>query len=132
MRKNKTPAQDERIDITPMLDIVFILLIFFIVTTSFTKESGITIGGVSRAVSQTQAETPVLVRIDARGRLTVGQRLIDVAAIRANLERLHAVSPQAALVIAAHPDAPVDAVVSVVDAARLAGIASVQVAASAS
>lgn len=113
---------------TPMLDVVFILLIFFIVTATFTKEFAI---GVEPPPPSVKAEAPrpaIIVEIDYDDLVRVDGRLSDPIAIRANLERLKAENPDTALIIQAHPDARTQMVVRVRDAAASAKIESVNVA----
>lgn len=115
---------------TPMLDIVFIMLIFFIVTTSFVKEKGIE---VSRPASSPPVEVskdhgPIVIRIDANGQMRLKGRLLDREAVQANLEREKAGKPGAPLIIAAHPDARTDALVAILDAAKAVGLENVNVA----
>jgi len=123
--------EDEaEINITPMLDIVFIMLIFFIVTTSFVKEKGLE---VSRPSSSPPKEVesdkgPIVVKIDAGSLISVKGRVLEPRAVRANLEREKAENPTSPLIVAAHPDADTEALVTILDAARAAGIESVSVA----
>lgn len=130
MRRRNRESDEAEINITPMLDIVFIMLIFFIVTTSFVKEKGIE---VSRPSSTPPKEIkknkgPIVVKIDANGNITMKGRLLDRKAVEANLERAKAEKPDSALIIAAHPDAHTDALVTILDAAEAVGVASVNVA----
>lgn len=130
MRRRNRQSDEAEINITPMLDIVFIMLIFFIVTTSFVKEKGIE---VSRPSSTPPKEVkknkgPIVVKIDANGNITMKGRLLDRNAVQANLEREKAEKPDSPLIIAAHPDAQTDALVTILDAAEAVGVASVNVA----
>lgn len=130
MRRRNRQSDEAEINITPMLDIVFIMLIFFIVTTSFVKEKGIE---VSRPSSTPPKEVkknkgPIVVKIDANGNITMKGRLLDRNAVEANLERAKAEKPDSPLIIAAHPDAQTDALVTILDAAEAVGVASVNVA----
>jgi len=131
--RRKYRIKDEaEINITPMLDIVFIMLIFFIVTTSFVKEKGLE---VSRPSSMPPKEVkqkrgPIVVRINASGLISIKGRLLEPKAVRANLEREKAEKPGSPLIIAAHPDATTESLVTILDAAEAVGIASVSVATS--
>jgi biopolymer transport protein ExbD len=113
-----------------MLDIVFIMLIFFIVTTSFVKEQGLEIARPSGTAAERaqEDEGPIVVRIASSGLISVRGRVIDPGAVAANLEREKAEKPLAPLIVAADPDADTGALVTVLDAARLVGIESVSVA----
>jgi biopolymer transport protein ExbD len=130
MRKRKHLDDEAEINITPMLDIVFIMLIFFIVTTSFVKEKGLEVSRPSNAPPKQveQKKGPIVVKIDASGNITMKGRIIERKAVQANLEREKAEKPDSTLIVAAHPDAETDALVTILDAARAVGVASVSVA----
>jgi biopolymer transport protein ExbD len=130
MRRKHHIDEEAEINITPMLDIVFIMLIFFIVTTSFVKEKGLE---VSRPASSPPKEVqqdkgPIVVRIESSGLISVKGRILEPRAVIANLEREKAEKPASPLIVAAHPEADTEALVTVLDAARAVGIESVNVA----
>lgn len=109
---------ESAVDLTPMLDVVFIMLIFFIVTASFIKESGV---DVNRPESQTASQrdnATILVAISADNSIWIDRRQVDVRAVRANIERLHAESPEGGLVIQADEHASIKTFTAVLDAAR--------------
>ena len=93
--------QDDDINMTPMLDIVFILLIFFIVTASFVKESGIDIQRPSAVTTESKEQASIVVAINEAGEIWIDKRAIDVRSVRANIERLRAENPQGSVVIQA-------------------------------
>lgn len=131
-RKKRRGAQEEssEIDLTPMLDVVFIMLIFFIVTASFVKEVGI---DVNMPESQDQpppedAEQNILVTVTANNEIWMEQRRVDVRAVRANIERMHAEFPKAAVIIRADGKSEAKTYVSIADAAREAGVYDVTLA----
>lgn len=130
-RRRRRRASDEaRIDVTPMLDIVFILLIFFIVTTSFVKEFGVDMNRPANApVQEQQRSETIAVRIDAAGRVFVEDRPVDLAAVRANIESGLARKPEASVVVVADRAADAGPMVQVVDQARVAGARKVSLAA---
>jgi len=130
MRRRHREDDEAEINITPMLDIVFIMLIFFIVTTSFIKEKGLEVSRPSNAPPKQveQKKGPIVLKIDASGNITLKGRLIERKAVQANLEREKAVKPNSTLIIAAHPDADTDSLVTILDAASAVGVASVSVA----
>ncbi|MXW44604.1 MAG: biopolymer transporter ExbD [Gammaproteobacteria bacterium] len=130
-RKHRKRSQEEaEINITPMLDIVFIMLIFFIVTTSFVKELGVDLDRPSNAPVQEQKRSEVIpVRIDANGQVFVEDRLVHVGAIRANIVSGLAGKPDATVVVIADRNADSGFIVTVVDQARVAGAAKVSLAA---
>jgi len=120
----------EAINLTPLIDLVFILLIFFIVTSSFVKETGIEVDRPSaRSVGRKEAAT-ILVAVTAKGEIWVDRQRVDVRRVRAVVERLHAEAPEAAAVVVADEDARMGLAVEVIDQIRLAGIEQVAVAAS--
>ena len=127
--KRKFRMEDEaEINITPMLDIVFIMLIFFIVTTSFVKETGLEVARPTSAPPPAlqQDKGPIVVRIDSSGMISVKGRPLEQLALPANLQREKAEKPTSPLI--AHPQADTEALVAVLDAARSVGIESVNVA----
>jgi len=129
--RRKSRANDEaEINITPMLDIVFIMLIFFIVTTSFVKEKGLEVSRPSNSPPKEikKNKGPIVVKIDANGNILMKGRMLERQAVEANLEREKAEKPDSPLIIAAHPDAETDALVTILDAAEAVGVASVSVA----
>ena len=130
MRRRHRISDEAEINITPMLDIVFIMLIFFIVTTSFVKEKGLEVSRPSNSPPKEvqQDKGPILVRIDASSLISVKGRVLEPNAVVANLEREKAETPTSPLIVAAHPEADTEALVTVLDAARAVGIESVNVA----
>jgi biopolymer transport protein ExbD len=120
---------EQEINITPMLDVVFIMLIFFIVTASFVKESGIDVNKPEGATAVAKEKANILIAIDADGAIWIDRRQVDPRAVRANIERLHAENPQGTVVIQADEDARTGVLVQVMDAARLAGVYDVAIAA---
>jgi biopolymer transport protein ExbD len=122
MRRKHREGDEAIINITPMLDIVFILLIFFIVTTSFVKEFAVDMSRPSNEPPKTEKLSEVIfVRIDATGQVFVRDRLTDIRAVRANIVSGLAQKPDASVVVAAARDADVGVLVRVVDQARVAG-----------
>ena len=122
-RANRSSSeQNADIDMTPMLDIVFIMLIFFIVTTSFVKESGIDVNRPSAKTGVTKAQGNIIVGIRANGDVWIDKRQVDFRAVRANVSRLHMENPLGSVIIAADKDTKTQALVQVIDQIRLAGI----------
>jgi biopolymer transport protein ExbD len=121
--------EEQEINITPMLDVVFIMLIFFIVTASFVKEAGLDVNKPQSQTSQPQDEQRnILIRIDAQGGIWVDGRKVDPRAVRANIERASAENPDGKVVIQADRDAVTRDLVHVMDQARLAGVYDVAIA----
>jgi len=128
-RANRTAAdQNADIDMTPMLDIVFIMLIFFIVTTSFVKESGIDVNRPNAQTAERKERGNIIVSIKANGDIWIDKRQVDVRAVRANVARLHAENPLGSVIIAADRDTKTRALVQVMDQIRLAGITNASIA----
>ncbi len=122
MRRKHRESDEAIINVTPMLDIVFIMLIFFIVTTSFVKEFAVDMSRPSNEPPKTEKLSEVIfVRIDDTGQIFVRDRLTDIRAVRANIVSGLAQKPDASVVIAAARDADVGILVRVVDQARMAG-----------
>ena len=121
---------DAIVDMTPMLDIVFIMLIFFIVTSSFVKESGIEVSRPQAETAVRQEKAAILVAINEQGQVWINRRQVDIRAVRANIERLHAENPQGSVVIQSDRRAQTGLLVEVMDQVKLAGVQQVAIAAS--
>lgn len=122
MRKRRHKIDEAEINIAPMLDIIFILLIFFIVTTSFVKESGIDMSRPSNAPPKTEKISEVIfVKIDASDQIFIKDRLTYIRAVRANIESALATSAESPVVVAAARESDAGVLVRVVDQARVAG-----------
>ena len=122
--KRRKGEDDSQIDLTPMLDVVFIMLIFFIVTASFVNETGL---NVDRPPTTDQpppdsANTNIVFRISESNEIMLEGRRIDIRSVRANVERLHAQKPEAKVVINSHPKAKPEVFVMISDQARDAGV----------
>lgn len=132
MRRMTSGLEEEeetKIDITPMLDVVFIMLIFFIVTATFVKESGIDINRPDAATAEVKEKANILVAISANDEIWINRRKVDPRAVQPNIERLYAENPQGTVVIQADKDSRNEMLVVVMDAARSAGITNVAIAA---
>jgi len=130
MRRRHSHKGDEvEINITPMLDVVFIMLIFFIVTTSFIKETGIDVNRPSADTAEKKERGNILIAINANGDIWMNKRRIDIRSVRANVERAHAENPEGSVVITADKESKTDTLIQVMDQARLAGVQNVSIAA---
>jgi biopolymer transport protein ExbD len=132
MRKKRLyiePEEENEINMTPMLDVVFIMLIFFIVTTSFVKESGVSVNRPTAATASVVQKGNIIVAIKADGEIWIDKRAVDLRAVRANIQRLHVQNPQSAVVIASDRDAKTGLLVKVMDQIRQAGVQNVSIAA---
>ena len=121
-------AEESEVNLTPMIDVVFIMLIFFIVTASFVKESGIDVTRPDAATSERKEKGNIMVAISAEGQIWIDRRQVDPRALRANIERMHAENPHGAVIIQADRESKNKLLVLVMDAARLAGVKSVSIA----
>ena len=121
--------ENENIDLTPMLDVVFIMLIFFIVTASFVKEAGIDVNRPEAATAVKKERANILVAISDKGEVWINKRRVDIRAVQANIERLKAENPQGSVVIQADKKATTDILIKVMDASRAAGAFDVSIAA---
>ncbi len=130
MRRRYAHHEEEtEINLTPMLDVVFIMLIFFIVTASFVKEAGIDISRPSAATAVRKERGNILVAITENNQIWIDRRQVDPRALRANIERMHAENPQGSVVIQADEKSENGLLVKVMDAARLAGVSNISLAA---
>ena len=121
--------EENEINLTPMLDVVFIMLIFFIVTASFIKEAGIDVNRPDAPVTESKPEDAnILVMINANDEIWIERRLIDPRAVRANIERMHAENPEGSVVIQANNKSTNKILVEVMDSARLAGVYNISIA----
>jgi biopolymer transport protein ExbD len=121
--------EENEINLTPMLDVVFIMLIFFIVTASFIKEAGIDVNRPDAPMTESKPEDAnILVLINANDEVWIDRRLIDPRAIRANIERLHAENPEGSVVIQANNASSNKVLVQVMDSARQAGVYNISIA----
>lgn len=131
MRRRRSGRLDDEaeVDLTPMLDVVFIMLIFFIVTASFVKEVGLELNKPDGGSTQTVKENEnIFIQITNDGLIWVDRRVTDIRAVRPNIERLHAERPNGSVVIAASGGSFNGLLVEVMDQARLAGVAKISLA----
>ena len=132
MRKFLSSSKEDdeaAVDITPMLDVVFIMLIFFIVTATFVKQSGIEVNQPQASTAVVQEKANILIAIDANNKIWINRREVDFRALRPNIERLHAENPKGSVVIQADRDSTNEALVQVMDASRKAGVYDIAIAA---
>ena len=128
IRSHARTEDESDLNLTPMLDVVFIMLIFFIVTATFIKQAGIE---VLRPDAQTWEQKPtvsVLVAISDSGEIWIDKKRVDVTAVRAHIERIHAENPKGGLVIQADRSAKFEKLKAVLNAARAANLTEVAIA----
>jgi biopolymer transport protein ExbD len=132
MRKDKLFGADEEeneINLTPMLDVVFIMLIFFIVTASFIKEAGIDVDRPDAPSADSQDDAAILIAISASDEIWIDRRQTEPNAVRGMIERLHAENPKGSIVIQADEESTNEMLVVVMEAAKQAGVTNVAIAA---
>lgn len=118
------------LNIAPLIDMVFILLIFFLVTTSFVKETGVDISRPTASTAVSKTGTTILLGITRDSTIHMDKREIDVRAVRANVERALAENPEASVVIVADKESFTGLVITVMDSCKMAGAENVSLAAS--
>jgi len=128
-RRHLPAPEETELDMTPMLDIVFIMLIFFIVTTSFVKESGVTVSSPQAETAAQQENANIFIAITATGEVWIDRRPVDPRSVRAIVARLHADNPEGSVIIQSDEDASTRMLVDVMDQVRLAGIEAIAIAA---
>ena len=123
----KKSKEETEINLTPMLDVVFIMLIFFIVTTSFVKEAGIEVNRPSAKSAQQKGKANILIAIRNNNEIWIDKRMVDVRSVRANIERLKATNAQNSVVIQSDSESKTGILVKVMDQIRLAGIFNISI-----
>lgn len=127
--ESAAPETQSDINLTPMLDVVFIMLIFFLVAASFIKEDGLDLNQSDASHVPPTTDENILISIEEDNLIWIGERLIDPRAIRANIERMVAENPTATVVIKADRRSANKTLVQVMDASRQAGIYEISLAA---
>ena len=132
MKKNRgalrAEEEDNEINLTPMLDVVFIMLIFFIVTASFIKEAGIDVIRPDATTADKQEDAAILIAISSNDEIWIDRRQTDPRALRAAIERLHSENPKGSIVIQADEASTNEMLVIVMEAAKQVGVANVAIA----
>ncbi len=116
------PAEEGAIDLTPMLDVVFIMLIFFIVTASFIKEAGIDVNRPDAVTSQKKPKAAILIAVDPSSAVWIEGNKIDIRQLKNKITTMRADNPEGSVVIQADEEATADVIIDVMDAARAAGV----------
>ena len=127
--RRRHKAEEAQVDLTPMLDIVFIMLIFFIVTSSFVHESGVEVNRPQASNVVSQKEAGIFIAITSANDIYIDKRIVDAERVQATLEHLLLDKPDASLVIQADEHAYNGTVVKVMDAAKEAGVSNIALAA---
>lgn len=125
----RSQKKSVELNMAPLIDMVFILLIFFLVTTSFVRETGVDINRPTAVTAVSKDKTTIMIGITPDNRIYMVQREIDVRAVRVNVERALAENPEAGVMIVADRDSLTGVVMRVMDACKLAGAENVSMAA---
>ena len=128
-RKNRRQQDESGLELTPMMDMVFIMLIFFIVTTSFVKETGIEVNRPNADTAERDEKGNILVAISQNNEIWIDKRRVDLKAVRANIERLKIEYPEGSVIIQADKEARSGLLVETMDQIRLAGVQNISIAA---
>ncbi len=118
------------LNIAPLIDMVFILLIFFLVTTSFLKETGVDISRPTASTAVSKTKTTILIGVTKDNTIHINRQVVDIRAVRANVERAMAETPEGSVVIVADKESMTGLVINVMDSCKLAGAENVSIAAS--
>ena len=129
IRRRRRAPEDSTIDITPMLDIVFIMLIFFIVTTTFIKETGVEVNRPNASTAVADERGNILIAITENNEIYIDRRKVELRAIRPNIIRLRAENPEGAVIIQADKASQTGLLVEAMDQIRLAGVLEISIAA---
>lgn len=123
LSKHHMDEDESSIDLTPMLDVVFIMLIFFIVTASFVKEAGLQITRPESSSNESESELKnIVLQVTANNEIWLEGRRIDIRSVRANVQRLYAQNPKASVIIQAAPQASNKTIITISDQAREANV----------
>ena len=128
-RSSRRNNDENALDLTPMMDIVFIMLIFFIVTTSFVKETGVDINRPNAETAERDEKGNILVALTENNEIWIDKRRVDLKAVRANIERLKIEYPEGSVIIQADISSKSGLLVETMDQIRLAGIQNISIAA---
>ena len=127
MRRRGHCDEDADINLTPMLDVVFIMLIFFIVTATFIKQAGITVLRPDAVTAEQKPTVAILIAISPNGEIWIDKKRVDPTTVRAHIEKLHAENPKGGLVIQADKQSTNEKLMAVLNAARAAGMREVAI-----
>ncbi|MDY6864240.1 MAG: biopolymer transporter ExbD [Thermodesulfobacteriota bacterium] len=130
VRNYRGTGKTHDINMAPLIDMVFLLLIFFIVTTSFVKETGIDVNRPTASTAMLKEKGNILIGVDSKNRLFLERKQIDIRSVRAHVERCLAENPEGGIVIVADKKSSTGIVIQVMDQCRLAGAESISIAAS--
>ena len=127
MRRRGPTDDDADINLTPMLDVVFIMLIFFIVTATFIKQTGVQVLRPDAVTAEQKPTVAMLIAISPTGEIWIDKKRVDPTTVRAHIEKLHAENPKGGLVIQADKKSTNEKLMAVLNAARAAGLHEVAI-----
>lgn len=132
MRRSHAEAEYEvvHINVVPLIDVMFFLVLFFVATSSFVKETGIEVNRPSAQTTVVQEKGNIVVSVTRNGDIWIDRRKVDLRAVRAHVERLMVENPDSTVILAADSEAPTRMLVQALDQVRLAGVVNVAIAAS--
>ena len=126
-RTGKSQDQGQTIDLTPMLDVVFIMLIFFIVTATFIKLPGVEVNKMDTVTEDSYKKVQILVAVSENNEFWIDKKRIEPSALKINLTRMFNKNPQGGMVIQADNESNIESVAKVADIARDIGISPVAI-----
>lgn len=131
MRRSYTESEYQPIhlNVIPLIDVMFFLVLFFVATSSFIRETGVDVNRPAAKSAQLQEKGNIIVSVTKNGEIWIDRRKVDIRALRANVERMYAENPGSAVIIAADEEAQTGLLVAALDEARLAGVENVAIAA---
>ncbi|GAB4122663.1 MAG: biopolymer transporter ExbD [Rhodothalassiaceae bacterium] len=127
MREHAQKEEEAEINMTPMLDIVFIMLIFFIVTATFIKESGVEVTKPHAVTAESKDRASILIAVTKNDEIWINRRKVDLKSLRTNIEKLHAENPQGTVVVQADREAKAGTMIAVTEAVNQSGVPSVAI-----
>ena len=126
-RRRGQSDDDADINLTPMLDVVFIMLIFFIVTATFIKQAGIDVNRPEALTGEQKPTVAMLIAVSGNGEIWIDKKRVDPSTVRAHIEKLHSENPKGGLVIQADKQSKNEKLMAVLNAARAAGLREVAI-----
>jgi len=127
--KQRRSSDTIELNMGPLIDLVFLLLIFFLVTTTFVKETGLEVHRPTAKTAERKEKSTILIGVSKEGTIYMENRIIDIRSVRANVEKLLSENPEAGVIVVADKQSKTGVVVNVIDQCRLAGAQGVSVAA---
>ncbi len=127
MREHSQTEEEVEINMTPMLDIVFIMLIFFIVTATFIKEAGVEVDRPSAVTAEKKDRASILIAVTENDEIWINRRKVDLKSLRANIEKLHAENPQGTVVVQADKRAKAGLMIAVTEVVNDSGVPNVAI-----